>query len=48
MTLEQLFQSLGPALVVAGPVVLHIVRMEHRLTKLETVLQERLPPKVSP
>lgn len=43
MTLEQLLQSLGPALVVAAPVVLHLVRMEHRLTKIEVTMSERMP-----
>ncbi len=35
--------ALGAAASVAGPVVVWLVRIEHRLTKMETTIAERMP-----
>ena len=37
------FAAVGGAAAVAGPVVAWLVRIEHRLTKLETTIAERMP-----
>jgi hypothetical protein len=45
MMLDALFPAMAAALAVALPVVGHLRSVEHRLTRLETIIAERLPAK---
>lgn len=47
MTLDQLLSAIIPALTVAAPVVVSLVKTEARLTRLETIIAERLPAKAA-
>lgn len=39
------WQQLGAVCVVVGPVLVWLVKIEHRITRMETTILERLPPR---
>lgn len=47
MSLDAIVPALASALAVALPVVSHLRSVEHRLTRLETIIAERVPAKTA-
>lgn len=42
---QTLLTVAGLGVAVAGPVLVWLVKIEHRLTRMETMILERLPPR---